>query len=147
MKNRAKKLVDYYKFNDDKNMIKVLIVSNLFFSILLSLPDLSNYATDLRIQICLFSGLFFLGIYKYYDWRTHAINVLAMLFYLFLFLIEFLYLGVPSSLLNISQVLTKGVMFEMLVSILPYVYMGIRMAIILPLIKILYSSIVLENDF
>ena len=140
--------IEEYKFEDDKALIQGLIVGNIMLALIFLVGDLNLIISDLRTQLCMISGLFFLIIHKYYEWKSPKVNVVFMLIYLLIFMIEFLYIGIPESAIRFDENrLSKGAMLEMFIGFLPYLYIGIRLALIFPLIQIIFSSKKLKNNY
>ncbi len=140
MKKNINKIIESYRFEDDKKIIVTTIVINLIFLAIFLMIDWTNIYADIRTQICLFIGISYAGLYKYYDWKSASINILVMLLYLFLLLFEFVYCGIPNSPLSIDENISKGTLLELLTSTFPYIYIFLRIGAILPLIKIIFSS-------
>jgi len=140
MKKNINKIMDSYRFQDDKKMVITVPVIHILFSALFLTMDWSNLLTDLRTQLCVFIAVTFLGLYLFYNWRSSNINVMIAVFYLLTIGLELFYLGIPNSALTVSDDISRGVLFEMLLSTFPHIYLAIRIGAIFPLIKIIFSS-------
>lgn len=140
MKKDINKILESYRFQDDKKMIVTTIVVHFIFLAIFLMVDWTNLLSDLRTQICLFIGISYMALYKYYNWRSTNINVLIMLFYLFLIIFELIYCGIPNSPLSVGNNISKGIIFEVLISTIPYIYLFLKIGVIFPLIKIIFSS-------
>lgn len=112
-------MIQEYKFNDDKIGVRAVGILNLILATILLLANISigasQFLFDLRIQICLVIGIVYLGLCRYYDWRSVQMNVFAMIFYLFMIIIEILLLGIPGPILDNQPFnFSKGIMLELL---------------------------------
>jgi len=147
-KNEKRRSIAVYKFEDDKSMIRSVIAGNLILAILFLVGDWFAILRDFRTQICLLSGILFLIANMCYSWESPKMNMMLLLIYLVIFLIEIIYLGIPESPISFNQNrLSKGAMFEMFLGFLPYLYIGLRIALILPIIQILLSSKKIKKEY
>ncbi len=141
MKKGTKDLIKRYQFEDDKNSIRSVIIGNLALGFLLLLAMTPAFYLSPRVLICFMTGLLYLYFLRFYTWDNHFINLVLPFLYFSIFLVELLTIGMPSALIKFdSNGLSKGILFEMMIGILPLLYTALRAMLIIPLVKIIYSS-------
>lgn len=138
---KARKLILNGRFEDDRAVTKSVFVFNIIFAALYCFCLHSELFLTSRLLICLMTGLVFLVLFYIYDWRTVAVNLYLVLIYIFILLSEYFWLGIPAGVgLVFSNHVSKGVLLEILIAMIPYLYIGIKVGLVIPLIKICFSS-------
>ncbi|MEM9526563.1 MAG: hypothetical protein AAGA31_08140 [Bacteroidota bacterium] len=123
-----------HKFNDSKQGILSVVIIHLLLGILLLLPYGTTYLTWGRPQLCLTIGFVFLIIYRFYQWDKGALNFAIPLFYLFTLLFEWVVFGLPAVLplaIAANGTPSKGVLMDLFFIVLPYIYLLLRVIMLL----------------
>lgn len=68
-----------------------------------------------------------------------------MAIYLGLFALEFFLVGMPENPMTIDQHHGKGILLGLFMMFVPWIYMGIRVAMVIPLIQVTLSSFKLNK--
>jgi len=139
MKPKRKSIADY-RFEDSKVLIFAIVAMHLIFFIILGTLDWSSVSSNGRAMICLSYALVLLGAHFLYDWTSPAINILFTVLYLVFLFYEFYAFGIPQASPKSDSYISNGVFMEMFLWGLPYVYIGLRVGLVYPLIKIYLSS-------
>ena len=123
----ADKLLQY-QFKDSRRLIYATILGNLLLGILLMFPDFRGVFQNPHVIWCLTSAIILFVLLKAYHWKSFSINTGILVVYLLGVLVEYLQSGLPGTSLqgSISEPVSKGILFNMLVSILPGLYLAIR---------------------
>jgi len=64
-----------HRFTDSKANVITLAVVHFVFAVLLLFPGKIAVFSWGRPQLCLLIAGIFLGLYRYYDWKNHAVNL------------------------------------------------------------------------
>ena len=130
--------ISTYQFEQSISLLRAIVLGHALLALLLLLPDF-DVLTDYRAQICLSMVLVFGVLVWLYDWRSQAINVVAMVFYVAACVLEFTTLGLPASPLGGQDgTISKGILLTLIVESMPFIYAGIRVFLVLPLFIVLF---------
>lgn len=129
-----------YRFEDSITMLRFIFVSNFIIAMLLMAGGSFNNSNGFRISYCLIAAVLYLIPYLFYNWQSVRVNTGLLIILLSLLGAELLHLGIPNSPIEIQQQISKGIMFDMLVSIFPYIYIGIKLFALLPASHIIMTS-------
>ena len=141
MRRKSEIKLAKYRFEDDRRATLSVGIFNLIIAVFIVLGMFPKIQFDIRAVLCICTGITFLLLYKYYDWKSSITNWTIAILYLVLFILEFIHLGTPGNIIEFNyNRISKGVMFQMMIGILPYLYMIVKIGIILPLVNIIYSS-------
>jgi hypothetical protein len=139
----AQKRILKYQFEDSKQLVNATILGNLMLAIILLTPGFSELLDSLRVQLCLITGISLLVLSKIYDWKSNNINVIILLSYLGLVFMEFVSIGLPEYPISYdfeSFEVSKGIMFDIFIWMLPPLYMLTRILLVIPLVSIFKTS-------
>ena len=130
--------VTQYKFdsaNDNASRIGAAHIVFLFF--LMLWMGKVGWMVEGRTVYCIISGVSITILHRFLDMKR-PINITIIAFiYIVIVAIELLSLGMPPQLIEIDgKYISKGIMFEMILYILPLVYAGIRIAFVLTFIPL-----------
>jgi len=132
---RVKNLISDFK--ESKKGILLLIAIHIFMTFLLlgfsTFPILSNP----RIYILCIT-IFVLTISAYYSWDDFSLSVVIVILYLLLVGCEYYFSGNPRLIENCSNKLSKGVLFQIVLALAPYLYLPLRIWLSIYLIHIIY---------
>lgn len=138
-----------YRFEDAKRLINGTILGNIILAIILVLPDWRNLLENTHVHMCLLSaGAIFL-INKIYDWKSSGKNLIILALYLLLIFFEYMIAGLPSSPVQLdvnNHRISKGVMFDLVVIILPALYLAARIFLSIALLWIVKYSSDVEDE-
>jgi len=134
-----------YQFEQSILMLRAIVLGHALLALLFLLPDF-DVLTDYRAQLCLGVAVVFGLLVWQYDWRSQAINVAAVVFYIAGCVLEFSSLGLPGSPLGGQDgTISKGILLTLIVESMPFIYAGIRVFLILPLFILLFRRAKLEG--
>lgn len=139
---KSSRKLQHYKFTDSQRLIYSTIVGNVVLGVLLMFPDFSNVLRSPHVRWCLISGLVLLVLKFIYDWKSFTINIGILVVYLLAVLLEYLQEGLPGqSIQNVEQhKVSKGIMMEMLIAMLPMLYLALRAFLGLGLVGVIKAS-------
>jgi hypothetical protein len=140
MNETHKILITKYRFEDSVTGIRLPIVVNLIIAVYFIIFDWQNP----YLIYCLGSGIILLVITYFYDWKTPYLNLFIALVYLMVFIAEMIFEGFPNPSYYPSGS-GKGVFIDLILFILPFVYIGIRLFTVIPLIRVFWLSYQLEK--
>lgn len=112
----------------------------VFFIILLLWMPRFGWMVEGRTIICIISAISAIMLPRLLDMKRPANVGIVILMYMMLVAAEFFTIGIPEPLIDIDHRLSKGIMFEMLIGIIPMVYSGLRLFIVLPMVTLLIWS-------
>jgi len=135
----------HYQFEQSQRLLRAIVLGHALLALVLLLPDF-DVLSDYRVQICLSVAAVFLLLIWQYNWKSQAINVLAVLFYAAGCVLEFSSLGLPSSpLSNQEGTISKGFLLTIIMESLPFIYAGIRVFLVIPLLLLLFRRAKLKE--
>lgn len=140
MNRTTKHRIAKYQFQDSVQAAKTVIAANFIFATLLVMQDYIHVFSGARVYICLLSAGMTLIAHLYLKWESFKINMVIVLIYLSLFLFEYFYVGTPNNLVAMDRGLSKGIMLELMIGIIPYLYMTLRILLIIPLLLLAKNS-------
>lgn len=149
MKTSIAKKIAEYKFQEHLKIVYATPVGHLCLFSCLAFPKITAILTSPFAAVNLILAiLFFMGI-KLNNWQSHQLNLCFIFVYLLLLLDEWLFLGIPNYTIGFYQgrVVNKGVLLEFFGGLLPFIYVGMRIFLIVPLIMITVSSYRLNHSF
>ncbi|HKK76057.1 MAG TPA: hypothetical protein VJ953_13345 [Saprospiraceae bacterium] len=139
-KPKSSKILQY-RFEDTVAMIKATIVGNLLMGLIILLAGFKNFTEVPQTQYCLATGLLVWIIFHNYRWKNTERNALFAVLYLMGAGAELYYLGIPNSPLAFREdTIGKGFLFEISVHLLPYLYVSLRILLVIPLISVTLVS-------
>lgn len=147
MKMTTKHRIAKYQFQDGLQALKTVIAANILFAVMLIMQDWTQLLSGSRMYICLLSALLIIIANSFYKWDSLKINIVIALIYVLLFLVEYLVIGAPNNLITMDSGVSKGILLELMIGIIPYVYMTLRIVLIIPILLLIgYSKTYHEYD-
>ena len=147
MKMTTKHRIAKYQFQDGLQALKTVIATNILFAVMLIMQDWTQLLSGSRMYICLLSALLIIIANSFYKWDSLKINIVIALIYVLLFLVEYLVIGAPNNLITMDSGVSKGILLELMIGIIPYVYMTLRIVLIIPILLLIgYSKTYHEYD-
>lgn len=140
MKHLSKKVTEYL-FEKRVAAVKATFVGNLIMATIILLDGIKNFTEVPQAQFCLYSGLFVLIVFLKYQWKNPDFNWFVAGIYFIGVVMELILIGFPEPLISMTtNGLSKGIMFEIVMLIVPYVYMGLRAGLVIPLVSLAIFS-------
>lgn len=118
-------------FQVSVNSLYGAAVVNLGLLFLLSFPDFSAVLDNVHIQACFISAALLIALRIMYSWENQTKNVLFLAVYLLVCYWEYMEVGLPAYAIDYDfekYQMGKGVMVDMFLWCLPWIYVAIRMA-------------------
>ncbi len=135
-----KNLAEQYQFENGIAGVKTVAFGNLFLLVLILVGTGEKVGFMSHGFFSLISGLIiFLGI-LFYNWSNAKINFGFLLIYTIILLVELYFIGIPAQLMADGLELGKGFLLGIFVYMVPYIYLGIRITCIIPLVIISYRA-------
>lgn len=132
----AKQKIAEYKFEDAIGGVNAIIGLHVFFFMIFFLFSLGQISHG-RSLMCIVVALVYLVALKYYDWMSYRINALLIGLYVSLCIVEWGFLGMPFiGYLEDNYMFNKGVMLDFFIAMIPYIYVGLRLGLIIPLLSV-----------
>ena len=140
MNPATKKRIQEYRYEDAKELLNVLVAGNLILALLMLFPDFEVLSSG-RSQILLLTILIYIIAIRGYDWKSRSVNILSIVFYITLCIYELYAFGSPAYLIDYdAYTISKGIMLDLLIWSLPSIYVLLRFALVIPLIKMAIVS-------
>lgn len=143
MKKTAHEKIAKYYFQDSQRLVYATPLGNVLLVLVFLMANSKQILTNPYLVISLLTSILFLIICQIYNWQIHWVNSLIIGLYLLIFLIEIIFYGIPPYGTGNSG--KKGVMMEIFISLMPFVYTGLRFIFLIPLIQITYASFQLRK--
>ncbi|MEM6770700.1 MAG: hypothetical protein AAF597_08965, partial [Bacteroidota bacterium] len=130
------------KLEDAKRGLITLSVIHLCFTLFFVVAGDTILSGGSRAQLCLAIATGGIFAYKSYDWRNSLFNVIIVMGYIGLLLIEWFSLGLPEPALKVSPAHTigKGSLLELAVQFTPSFYAVLRIALFALLINTMLAA-------
>lgn len=141
METTIHKKIALYNFQDNLKTVYATPVGHLCLFTCFAFPQVTAVFTNpFAILSLIIAILFFIAI-KLNNWESHQLNLCFLFVYLFLIILEWLFLGIPNSIIGYHQGgVSKGMLLEFAGGLMPLIYVGMRIFLIIPLILITISS-------
>jgi hypothetical protein len=124
------------KFNESKREILLPIFVNALFALFYLLFDPANPL----LWYSLSSSLSLLLLYLVYNWKDLFMNGSIALLYLLIFIAEWYFHGIPGQAIEPEDNMGKGIFMDILLAIIPYLYIGLRLLLVLPIIGVTWYA-------
>ncbi len=142
MKTSIAKKIAEYKFEENLKTVYAIPLGHFCIFSCFAFPKITDILTSPHAGLNLIIAiLFFIG-FKLNNWQSHQLNLCFTFVYLLLLLGEWLFLGIPSYTIGFHQgsVISKGALLEFFGGLIPFIYMGMRIFLVIPLIMMTISS-------
>lgn len=123
-----------YKLADSHNRVYAIAAGHFLFMVGFYFSDLANTLNNPHYWICGIVLWVFLITNYFYKWTRPVWNKIAIGFYLALTIAEFSIWGVPPNAIGFDG-LSQGVLLDLLVAMMPYVYFSLRFLLVIPLFQ------------
>lgn len=140
MKTKREMMLASYQFENKKGGLKAVIFGNTLLFVLAFFGNFNNFHISPFALMSLISALLVFGINRVYNWKNAMTNFKIVSAYLLIFIFELILFGIPNSIMEINAGISKGIFMEILFYIVPFVYTGIRIALVIPLVMIYLVS-------
>lgn len=114
------------------------------FILLLYMPG-EGWMVNGRTVYCIISAFMITALQYVLNMAQVKYVVVVIVTYLSIVFVELMTCGIPRQLIDIDASLSKGVMFEMLLSMIPVVYVGLRIVLVFLFLPLLKWSRLLES--
>jgi hypothetical protein len=145
MKTTQKNSIVEYQFENHRLGIRATIVGNLSMLAIFLYPNL-GWSDSPFPFFCLVSGLFILIINLFYNWRNFGINILVTILYIAIYWVEIAYYGIPEQVIKFNSTMNKGILFQLMIYSIPFMYSIIRLGFVFPLLQICFTSAKLDKE-
>ena len=122
-----------YKFEDSKKRAWATPVGNALLFLVFLLGSSTTLQNPHAI-FCLFTILFFGSIQWMYTWTKFHLNTAIIIFYIALCSVEFITFGFPEPVMQASKKTDKGILLDILVISIPWLYIALRFLLVIPLL-------------
>ncbi len=141
-----KNLTEQFQFESAMAGVKTVAFGNLFVLLLILVGNSGKIEWISIGSFCGMSGGLILVINHFYNWARPTINLLVLLIYILILILELNILGIPTPLTESSayNYYGKGMLLEMALYLVPFIYVGIRTVLIIPLVIIYYRALKLQ---
>jgi len=129
-----KKSIAQYQLEDSIRGINAIWVGHVLIVFFYLLGGLTGSFSSPHFWFSLITAFIFLGRKVFYNWKDLNINVSLVAVYLISFILEFGIFGLPALLMEMAG--GKGFMLELMVAMIPGLYIGIRFMLLIPLIQL-----------
>ena len=135
------KFILEYKFELAVNQTKALVAINALLFFILAFRGWGYLVSNPYTWFSLISGVTILLTYKIYNWRNSNLNLFLILLYVAFFICEFSLYGLPGSLMDPDpHNISKGILLDLGIGILPYLYSGLRIIAVTCLVPVWWYS-------
>ena len=133
------------RFMEHRQMTKATLVGNLLLGLVFLMADFEFLWQNIHVQISLLSAILIFVLVLFYDWENNIANLTIVAIYLGLFMLELFLVGIPENPLPANQSHGRGLLLGLIIMFVPWIYAGIRLAMILPLIQVTLASFRLKK--
>ena len=141
-----KNLTEKFQYESAIAGIKTVAFGNLFLLLLILVGNSGKIGLFSIGTFCLISGAFILIVHNFYNWTRPKINLLVLILYVIILAVELQLLGIPAPLIEPGKFHGKGTLLYMAMYLVPFIYIGIRIALILPLMIMYYRALKLDRS-
>ena len=136
-----------YKFDLVQVYPRTVPVVNLIIFLLLCFIGKDYIIHNPYTWFSLISAIAVFCLCIFYNWRSPSINILVVLLYTSILLLEYLWFGLPSAPFPIaSGTISKGVLLDGVLGLLPYLYFGLRALVVLCILPVWWYSRKLNKE-
>ena len=122
------------KFTDSKTNINLpILINGLFGLIIFSIHSP-------HLWYCLASFIIILIFKLSYSWENPALNWFICAIYFLIILAELFFVGLPKQAIPHDQGMSKGIFLDILLGLVPFIYTGLRILSIIPLVQTSWIS-------
>lgn len=137
MNPTIQKKIQEYRFEDAKQQIYAVIAGNVLLLLLMLFFPGFKFNLSPRSQILLFTSIVYGIAIIGYDWKFQPVNIFLIVFYVGVWAFELLALGLPDYIVDYTNyTISKGIMLDLFIWSLPAIYIGLRLVLVIPLLKI-----------
>ncbi len=134
------------QFNEHRQLTKTTIAGNFLMAIPFLLTNPKFLWQNLHVQFSLISAILILMLVVFYNWKKPTINLIIVVVYLGLFIMEFIMVGIPNNPMSPEENMGRGILLGLIIMFVPGIYMAVRLALVIPLIQVSLSSIKLMKS-
>lgn len=138
-----------YRFEDSRRLINGTILGNLILGIILILPNRNSLWESTHVHLCLITAAALFVVNRVYNWKSSRTNLMILGLYLLVVFLEYMIAGLPSSPVQLdvnNHRISKGIMFDLVVIILPALYLAARVFLSISLLWIVKYSSDIEDE-
>jgi len=148
MKTSIAKKIAEYKFQDNLKTVYATPIGHLCLFSCFAFPKMVGAVKNPFAILCFTIGLLFFIAIKLNNWQSNQLNLYLIFVYLIILFSEWWFLGIPNSTINTHERFSvrKGIMVELMSDLLPLIYVGMRIFLIIPLMMMACSSHRLNNN-
>ena len=123
-------------FKESKQRLLVSIIGNLILILILISPQDVHFMTSAHAHFALLSAIFLFIAQRVYHWTNQTSNWIIFGFYLFVILVEILFLGLPKGI-PINGADPKGILLQIFTALAPLSYLIARFLTVLPILDVI----------
>jgi hypothetical protein len=140
MNSNTDNKIAIYKYHDSKRIAYAIPLGHFFFMLGFFFSENTFAFSNPHFWVCFNVSIFYLFVFVFYEWQNSFFSQFLVFFYALSLFIEFFAFGLPPSLMPFNHTLSKGILLEIFVSLMPFVYLGFRIFLIVPLIQLILNS-------
>jgi hypothetical protein len=125
-----------YRREDALAQVNAVIGGHLILGVLALVGNDYQFADSPHGVYCLAISAIVFGVNRMYEWDKFALNWAIVVASLLYTIAEFVTYGFPASMLEFSESYSKGSLLDGVMYMVPFIYAGIRFALILPLVAV-----------
>lgn len=146
MAPRKANSIPEYKFEISLTRLRAVIGGNFLIGIIILCSELENVFSNPYAFFCLISGSLILLLHLFYNWRNSEKNLFVVIAYLSIYFVELFVFGVPEPIVKIQPQMSKGILLDFILLPIPYIYMTLRAALVIPLIQTYFAYRKIKNS-
>ena len=128
------------RFKEHRQMTKATILGNLLLALVFLMTNHEFLWQNIHVQISLLTAILIFVLVLFYSWKNNRVNLAIVAIYLGLFLFELYLVGIPTNPMPMEQSHGRGLLLGVIIMFVPWLYVGLRLAMILPLIQVTFSN-------
>ncbi len=129
-----------YQFENTFSYIKAIAATHFILWLIFMMGEVRAALQNPHAVICLSIFLLVLALVWQYNWKNPEWNLLVAGIYLTSLVLEWLWWGLPASAAEPYDYMSKGVMLDVFLILVPFIYAGLRVLMIFPLINIYFQA-------
>ncbi|WP_026231647.1 hypothetical protein [Neolewinella persica] len=129
-----------YQREDALAQVNTVIGGHLILGTLALAGNNFQFADSPHAVYCLVTAVVVFAVNMMYAWDKFKVNWAIVFAYLLYTISEFVTYGFPASMLEFAGGYSKGAMLDGIMYIVPFVYTGVRFALVLPLVAVAWYA-------
>ena len=130
--------IQRYRLEDALTQLKSIHTGHLVLIVFAIGLDLQDIFSNPHSTICAILAAVFFTLNMVHSWKSRSVNSGILLAYILSVILEFSAVGIPDAILEPANTMSKGSVLDLLAASTPFIYVGIRVLLAAPLIRLIW---------